>query len=91
MRIHNRLNSKDLAPRARFELATLRSTAEVSKNLSAVSGVAYRKSGAILAYLIAPNPAPMHLSFFFREGEGSTTRRTYFGGTSLKPTFWRSI
>ena len=30
MQIHKRLNSKDLAPRARFELATLRLTAECS-------------------------------------------------------------
>ncbi len=47
-----------LAPRARFELATLRLTAEVVKNLSAASGVAYMKSGAILTLLAAPNPAP---------------------------------
>jgi hypothetical protein len=47
-----------LAPRARFELATLRLTAEEVKNLSALSGVAYRKLGAILAFLAAPNPAP---------------------------------
>ena len=30
-----------MAPRARFELATLRLTAERDKNLSAASGVAY--------------------------------------------------
>jgi hypothetical protein len=47
-----------MAPRARFELATLRLTAEVVKNLSAASGVAYMKSGAILTLLAAPNPAP---------------------------------
>ena len=47
-----------MAPRARFELATLRLTAEVVKNLSAASGVAYKKSGAILFSLVAPNPAP---------------------------------
>ena len=49
---------ENLAPRARFELATLRLTAEVVKNLSAASGVAYMESGAILTLLAAPNPAP---------------------------------
>jgi hypothetical protein len=47
-----------MAPRARFELATLRLTAEAVKNLSAVSGVAYRKLGAIFVSLAAPNVAP---------------------------------
>ena len=47
-----------MAPRARFELATLRLTADEVKNLSAASGVAYTISGAILASLAAPNPAP---------------------------------
>ncbi len=41
-----------------FELATLRLTAEMIKNLSALSGVAYKKIGAILPSLVAPNPAP---------------------------------
>jgi hypothetical protein len=49
---------KELAPRARFELATLRLTGECSKNLNAVSGVAYEKSGAIFPSLPAPNVAP---------------------------------
>ncbi len=47
-----------MAPRARFELATLRLTAEADKSLSALSGVAYRKSGAIFPSLAAPNVAP---------------------------------
>jgi hypothetical protein len=47
-----------LAPRARFELATLRLTAEMIKNLSALSGVAYEKLGAIFPSLVAPTPAP---------------------------------
>ena len=47
-----------MAPRARIELATLRLTAEEVQNLSALSGVAYRKLGAILCSLVAPNPAP---------------------------------
>jgi hypothetical protein len=47
-----------LAPRARFELATLRLTAERIKNLSALSGVAYEKLGAIFPFLVAPTPAP---------------------------------
>jgi hypothetical protein len=47
-----------MAPRARFELATLRLTAEEIKNLSALFGVAYKKSGALFPSLVAPNPAP---------------------------------
>jgi hypothetical protein len=58
MQIHKRLNSQDLAPRARFELATLRLTAEMIENLSALSGVAYEKLGAIFPFLVAPKPAP---------------------------------
>jgi len=40
IQLHKRLNARELAPRARFELATLRLTAETVRNLSAVSGVA---------------------------------------------------
>ena len=47
-----------MAPRARFELATLRLTAEMIENLSALSGVAYGKLGAIFPHLLAPTPAP---------------------------------
>ena len=47
-----------MAPRARFELATLRLTAEEAKILNALSGVAYKKLGAIFPFLVAPNPAP---------------------------------
>jgi len=47
-----------MAPRARFELATLRLTAEMIENLSALSGVAYEKLGAIFPFLVAPKPAP---------------------------------
>jgi hypothetical protein len=39
-------------------LQTLRLTGEGSKNLSAVSGVAYKNSGAIFPSLPAPNVAP---------------------------------
>jgi len=52
------IEKKRLAPRARFELATLRLTAEVEKNLSALSGVAYKTFGVIFPFLVAPNPAP---------------------------------
>jgi len=38
--------------------ATLRLTGECSKNLSALSGVAYEKLGAIFPSLVAPKPAP---------------------------------
>jgi|GEM_PF-6621817 len=58
MQFHKRLNSQKLAPRARFELATLRLTAEAVKIPSALPGVAYRKFGAILPLLAAPNPVP---------------------------------
>jgi hypothetical protein len=37
---------------------TFRLTAQTVKNLSALSGVAYKKSGAILTFLAAPKPAP---------------------------------
>jgi len=47
-----------LAPRARFELATLRLTAERIEDPSALSGVAYEKLGAIFPSLVAPTPAP---------------------------------
>ena len=47
-----------MAPRARFELATLRLTAEMIENLSALSGVACEKLGAIFRSLVAPTPAP---------------------------------
>ena len=47
-----------MAPRARFELATLRLTAERDKNPSAASGFAYIRLGAILTFLAAPNLAP---------------------------------
>jgi hypothetical protein len=47
-----------MAPRARFELATLRLTAELTENLSALSGVACKKMGARLPSLVAPKPAP---------------------------------
>jgi hypothetical protein len=46
--------NKKLAPRARFELATLRLTADEVQNLKALSGVAYKKLGAILTFLAAP-------------------------------------
>ena len=36
---------------------SIRLTAEVVKNLSAASGVAYMRLGAILTFLAAPNPA----------------------------------
>jgi hypothetical protein len=49
---------ENLAPRAGFEPAACRLTAERIKNLSALSGVAYKKLGAIFPALVAPNPAP---------------------------------
>ena len=58
MQLHKCLNARELAPRARFELATLRLTAEMIENLSALSGVACEKLGAILPSLVAPTPAP---------------------------------
>jgi hypothetical protein len=52
------LKQEELAPRARFELATLRLTAGSLKNLSALFGVAYKNIGAIFSSLVAPPPAP---------------------------------
>ncbi len=49
---------KELAPRGGFEPPTFRLTAEMIENLSALSGVAYEKSGAIFPSLVAPTPAP---------------------------------
>jgi hypothetical protein len=46
-----------MAPRTGFEPATLR-LIDAVKIPSALSGVAYRKLGAILASLVVPNPAP---------------------------------
>jgi len=45
-----------------FHVATLRLTAKVVKNLSAASGVAYTRLGAIPTFLAAPNPAPKKYS-----------------------------
>jgi len=47
-----------MAPRARFELATLRLTAEIVKIQSAPFGVACKQMGGILPSLVAPNAAP---------------------------------
>jgi hypothetical protein len=47
-----------MAPGARFELATLRLTADEVKNLTAPSGVAYKDMGAIFPGLVAPQAAP---------------------------------
>ena len=58
LRSFNSLRQIRLAPRVGFEPTASRLTAEQVKNLSAVSGVAYRKLGAILTSLAAPNPAP---------------------------------
>jgi hypothetical protein len=53
-----------MAPRARFELATLRLTAEEVKNLNALPGVAYEKLGAIFPSLIAPTPASTSMAIW---------------------------
>ena len=49
-------------PSATLTIGTLRLTAERGKNLSAASGVAYIRLGAILTFLAAPNAAPNPLS-----------------------------
>ena len=49
--------TRELAPRGGFEPPTFRLTAEMIKNLSALSGVAYEKLGAIFPSLAAPTPA----------------------------------
>ena len=99
MQLHKRLNARDLAPRARFELATLRLTAEMIENLSALSGVAYEKLGAVFPFLVAPNPAPTvmpaigsHLPLTCRAGPNrkSLPRRNprfYFSTTRFREIF----
>ena len=52
------LGQRGLAPRAGFEPAACRLTAEMIENLTALSGVAYEKLGAIFPSLVAPTPAP---------------------------------
>ena len=75
MTFRKQFNFKKLAPRARFELATLRLTAEMIENLSALSGVAYEKLGAIFPFLVAPKPAPtpMHTTTRGKLASGDTT------------------
>lgn len=51
-----------------------RLTAEEVKNLSALSGVAYQKFGAILPSLVAPNPAPKPVT-----GEKTASRQGVTG------------
>jgi len=67
-RLDKRLKVKDLAPRARFELATLRLTAERDKNLGAASGVAYIRLGTILTFLAARNLAPKSIRWADHSG-----------------------
>ncbi len=52
------LTNGKLAPRVGFEPTASRLTAEMIENLSALSGVAYEKLGAIFPSLVAPTPAP---------------------------------
>ena len=47
-----------------FELATLRLTGERSQNLSAASGVASEKFGAIFPSLVAPKQAPKKIAVY---------------------------
>src|SRR6266404_1609745 len=54
--------TKELAPRGGFEPPTFRLTAERMKNLSALSGVAYEKLGAIFPALVVPKPAPTSMT-----------------------------
>ena len=61
-------------------LTILRLTAERIKNLSALSGVAYKNFGAIFPFLVAPNPAPKPALRYFafahrRKGSGGVQRR----------------
>jgi hypothetical protein len=53
------IEERDVGFPGRIEPTACRLTAEEVKNLSALSGVAYKKLGAILTFLPAPNPAPM--------------------------------
>jgi hypothetical protein len=65
----NSLSRKKLAPRVGFEPTACRLTAEEVKNLSAASGVAYIRLGAILTFLTAPNSAPK--VFYWQRTSGS--------------------
>ncbi len=56
--VHRLVRNKSTAPPRPRMTSTLRLTAEVVENLSAASGVAYIRLGAILLSLVAPNPAP---------------------------------
>ena len=53
---------KDLAPRARFELATLRLTARECKTLNAFYGVAYREKTAIFGPSVGLLGLPVRLT-----------------------------
>jgi hypothetical protein len=57
--------------------ASIRLTAEMGKNLSALSGVACKKSGTILPALAAPNDAP------------KTDRRAYGGKLMQRSRSWK--
>ena len=66
--------TKRLAPRAKFKLVTLRLTAEMIENLSALSGVAYEQLGAIFPSLVAPTPAPTAMTFEWWSFESNQVR-----------------
>jgi len=64
MQLHKRLNARELAPRARFELATLRLTDEMIENLSALSGVAHEKIGSHFSFFsCTPHLQPTAITF----------------------------
>src|ERR1700747_1039724 len=49
---------KSFGSRGGFEPPTFRLTADRAANLNALSGVSYKKRGAIFPSLVAPTPAP---------------------------------
>ena len=71
-----------------LDLLTIpRLTAERIKNLSALSGVAYKNFGAISPFLVAPNPAPKPALRYFgfahrRKGRESSEGRIVLTGKS---------
>jgi hypothetical protein len=76
--------TRELAPRVGFEPTACRLTAEMIENLSALSGVAYEKLGAIFLHLVAPTLAPMRVSKTLPKLVANGGRRSEKNGCSSK-------
>jgi hypothetical protein len=81
----NRISEEGTTP-------TLRLTAEMIENLSALSGVAYEKLGAIFPSLVAPTPAPTPMtSEWAAPGPQSGSLRWPIHRHFLERDFWPGI